>query len=128
MRTIRNWTTGETSVVSASSRRGTKLVMIATKAITSGTSARKEAKTKLKTSKAPKAPINPSTSTPLCQRAAVRGPAAGAAGQGGGAPGGGAGRLWARGARRPRGGGGGGGGGRARGWGPGLGKGTCGRG
>jgi hypothetical protein len=54
---------GETSVVSVRSKSGTKQVMIETKAMSSGTSARKEAKTKTRTRSAPKPPSRDSTST-----------------------------------------------------------------
>jgi hypothetical protein len=53
MSTITNWTSGDTLVTSVSRSNGTNAVMIETNAISSGTSARNEAKTKTNTSSAP---------------------------------------------------------------------------
>jgi hypothetical protein len=64
MSTTRNWTTGETSATAVSASSGTNVVMIATKAMSSGTTAVTEPKTKTRTSSAPKPPISASASTP----------------------------------------------------------------
>jgi len=55
---------GEIDVASARPSRGRNVVGIATIAISSGTTARNEAKTKLRTTSAPTPPSNASTTTP----------------------------------------------------------------